>query len=111
MLTTLINLGFTESEVQVYVFLVTKGPKKARDIADALKIHRNQLYCILRKLRSQGIVNPSSEYPARFSAVSFDQILDLIIKTRIEQQKALEASKQELLFTWSSMTKKDSADS
>jgi sugar-specific transcriptional regulator TrmB len=107
MLTTLINLGFTESEVQVYVFLITEGPKKARDIAEALKIQKNQLYCILKKLRSQGIIIPSFEYPARFSAVSFDQILDLIIKARVEQQEALEASKQELLSTWRSMTEKD----
>jgi sugar-specific transcriptional regulator TrmB len=110
MLTTLINLGFTESEVQVYVFLATEGPKKARDIADTLKIQKNQLYCILKKLRSQGIVNPSSEYPARFSAVSFDQILDIIIKARAEQQEVLEASKQELISAWRSIIKKDSAD-
>lgn len=110
MLTTLINLGFTESEVQVYVFLVTEGPKKARDIADTLKIQKNQLYCILKKLRSQGIVNSSSEYPARFSVILFDQILDLIIKTKVEQQEALEASKQELLSAWRFITKKESAD-
>lgn len=111
MLKTLVSLGFTETDAQVYVFLATEGPQKARDIAEALKLHSQQLYCSLKKLQSKGIVNASTEYPARYSAVLFDKVLDLLIKAKMEQQQALQESKEELLSTWRSITKKDAPKS
>ena len=107
----LVNCGFTETDAQVYVFLAAKGPQKARDIAGALKLYRQQPYRILKKLQSKGIVNVSPEYPARFSAVLFERVLDLLIKAKTEQKEALQASKKELLCTWRSITEKDNEKS
>jgi sugar-specific transcriptional regulator TrmB len=107
MLKTLASLGFTETDAQVYVFLATEGPQKASDIAEALKVYKQHLYRVLKSLQSQGIVNASPEYPARYSAVLFDKVLDLLIKAKKEQQKALQESKEELLSTWRSMTRDD----
>jgi sugar-specific transcriptional regulator TrmB len=111
MLRTLVNLGFTETDAQVYVFLTTEGPQKARDIAEALRIYKWQLYRVLKNLQSKGIINASAEYPARFSAVLFEKVLDFLIKAKMEQQQVLQESKEELLATWRSITKKDSPDS
>jgi sugar-specific transcriptional regulator TrmB len=111
MLKTLVNLGFTETDAQVYVFLATEGPQKASNIAEELQIYKQHIYRILKKLQSKGIVNASAEYPARFSAVLFEKVLDLLIKAKMEQQQALQESKEELLSTWRSITKKDSPDS
>jgi sugar-specific transcriptional regulator TrmB len=36
---TLVNLGFSEPEAQVYIFLAEEGPHKARDVAKALGIY------------------------------------------------------------------------
>jgi sugar-specific transcriptional regulator TrmB len=104
---TLMNLGFAEPEAQVYIFLVEKGPQKARDVAEALGIYKQRLYCILGKLREKGVVDSSSEFPAYFSAVVFEKVLDLFMEARIEQQEALKANKEELLSTWRSITEKD----
>jgi len=52
-------------------------------------------------------VNASSEYPARFSAVLFEEVLDLFIKVKTEQQEAIQASKEELLSTWKKFRKLD----
>jgi sugar-specific transcriptional regulator TrmB len=111
MLKTLASLGFTETDAQVYVYLATEGPQKASDIAEALKIYKQQLYRILKSLQSKGIVNASPEYPAYYSAVVFEKVLDLLIKAKTEQQKALQESKEELLSTWRSLTKKNPPDS
>ena len=108
---TLVSLGFAEIDAEVYVFLVNGGPRKASDIAEALRIYKRRLYRILRKLQGKGIVNASSEYPTRFSAVLFEEVLDLFIKFKTEQQEAIQASKEELLSTWRSIIKKDPADS
>lgn len=107
MLTTLVNLGFTETDAQVYVFLATETPQKARDIAETLKISKQQLYRTLKKLQSKGVINASPEYPAHFSAVLFEKVLDLFVKAKTEQQRALQESMEELLSTWLFITKKD----
>lgn len=108
---TLVTLGFTETDAKVYVYLATEGPKKASDTAEALRIYKQQLYRSLKKLQSKGIINASPEYPTRFSAVLFEKVLDFLIKAKMEQQQALQESKEELLSTWRSITKKDSPDS
>ena len=103
----LVKLGFTEIETYIYLYLTEEGPKKGRDIGDALNLYSQQLYSTLKKLQSNGVVNASPEYPRRFSAIMFDKVLDLLIKAKEEQHKALQASKEELLSTWRSMTEKD----
>jgi sugar-specific transcriptional regulator TrmB len=106
MFKTLMKLGFTETDAHIYVHLATEGPQKASEIAEALKIYKQRLYCILKSLQNKGVINASPEYPARYSAVLFEKILDLLIEAKTEQQEALQENKEELLFTWRSITKK-----
>lgn len=107
MLKTLMNLGFTESESQIYVFLTTEDPTKTGDISEALKMQKNQLYRSLKSLQLKGIVTVSQDGLVRFSAVPFEKVLDCLVKAKIEQQKALQESKEELLSTWQAIIKKD----
>jgi sugar-specific transcriptional regulator TrmB len=107
----LVKLGFTETDTQVYVYLVTEGPQKARTTAEALNLSKQQIYRTLKNLQNKGAVNASLEHPARFSAVLFEKVLDQLITARTEQQKALQESKKDLLSTWKSITKKDTPKS
>jgi sugar-specific transcriptional regulator TrmB len=111
MFKNLVKLGFTDTDANVYVYLTTKGPQRASEIAEALKIYKQHLHRILKNLQSKGIINASPEYPARYSAVLFEKVLDLLIKAKKEQQQTLQKSKEELLSTWRSITKKDTAKS
>jgi sugar-specific transcriptional regulator TrmB len=111
MLKTLVNLGFKQQEAEVYVFLASNGSQEARDIADALKAHKRQVYRILKRLKNKEIVNATSSLPAKFSAVSPEKVLDLFMKTAMEQAKVFQASRKELLSTWRSMNEKDSSNS
>jgi sugar-specific transcriptional regulator TrmB len=108
---TLIKLGFTETDAQVYIYLTTEGPRKAKDIAEALNLHRQKLYCTLKNLQNKAIVNASLEHPAQFSAVLFEKILDRLIEAKMEQQQALADNKKELLATWRTITKKNTPKS
>jgi sugar-specific transcriptional regulator TrmB len=105
MLMALAKIGFTGTDAQVYTLLATEGPRKARDIAEALKMHRQQLYRSLKKMQNKGVVNASLEYPALFSAVLFEKVLDRLIQTKMEQQQVLQESKEHLLSTWRAITK------
>jgi len=107
---TLMSLGFKETDIQVYLLLSTEGPKKARDIAEDLNLSSQQLSSILKKLQSRGLVNASNDYPACFSPVLFEKVLDCLVKAKKEQHKTLQESRKELLSTWRSIIKKDSAD-
>jgi sugar-specific transcriptional regulator TrmB len=107
LLRILVDLGIKRLDAEVYLYLATKGPEKGRAVLNELKISKMQLYRSLKELQSRGMVNCSSEHPARFSAVLFDKVLDLLVKTKKEQIKALKASKEELLSSWRSTTEKD----
>jgi sugar-specific transcriptional regulator TrmB len=111
MLNTLMDLGFTETEAQVYLYLTKKGPQKAGHVSKALKLNKQRLYQILRKMQSESIIQASSEYPARFSAAPFAKVLDLLIKANIEEAKSLMQNKKELLASWRSITEKDNVKS
>jgi sugar-specific transcriptional regulator TrmB len=111
MLKTLVNLGFKQHDAEVYLFLALNGSKKAKDIADALKTHKRQVYRILQKLQNKEIVKATSSLPPKFYVVSFECVLDLFMKAATEQAKALQASRKELLSSWRSIIQKDSSNS
>lgn len=109
MLKNLINLGFKPKDAEVYVFLALNGPKKAKDIADALQIHNRQVYRILKKLQNREIINATANRSAQFSAVSFDKVLDKLIKVNMDEANSLEDKKGEILALWKSNIAKQPA--
>ena len=100
MLKTLANLGFKQQDDQVYVYLALNGPKKAKAIATAIKTHRNQVYRILKKLQNKQIVNATTEFPAVFSTIPFDKLLDLLAKANLEEVRRIEQEKDDILKLW-----------
>ena len=110
-LKTLVGLGLSQVEAEVYFFLAQVGPVKGRDIANTLKLHKHQLYRSLRSLQCKGCVKATFERPARFFVVPLEKVLDQFMKARMGQAKDLQASREELLSKWHSMIEKDSANS
>jgi sugar-specific transcriptional regulator TrmB len=106
-LKTLESFGLSRMDAEVYVYLAKKGPQKGLDIADALKIRKQQLNFILKNLQSKGVVTASPEHPALFSAVAFEKALDLLVEANMEQAKAIKETKEELLSSWRNMTRQD----
>ena len=104
MLKTLKKLGFEELDAQVYIFIGRKGPQKAKDIVKALKIPKQKLYSILKNLQSKGVVNATFEHPARFSVISFEKVLDIFVKSRLEEAQQIQRSKNEILSEWKSIS-------
>jgi sugar-specific transcriptional regulator TrmB len=101
-LKALVSLGLSKTEAEVYVYLAQNDPQKARDIAEALRIYKRQLYRTLKNLQSKGMVSASQERPALFSAVSFDKVLDLFIKVNREEAQRIEENKEQILLMWRS---------
>jgi HTH-type transcriptional regulator, sugar sensing transcriptional regulator len=97
------NLGLTKAEAQIYFYLTKRGPKKASEITTALKMKRQQLYLVIRRLESKAMVNTTIDRPAKFSAVPFEKVLDSIAKAKFEEAKIIEANKGNLLSDWESI--------
>jgi sugar-specific transcriptional regulator TrmB len=108
---TLVGFGLTEIDAKIYVFLAKRGAQKGRDILKALKITKQQLYPSLKSLQKMGIVSSTLEHPARFSALSFEKVLDLFIKAKVEETQRLQKSKEEILSKWQSLDIPETATS
>jgi sugar-specific transcriptional regulator TrmB len=102
-LKTLEGFGLSRTDAEVYVYLAKKGPKKGRMLANALQVTKQQLYPSLKNLKNKGIVTASLERPALFSAVAFEQVVELLISIKVEQAKAIKETKKELLDSWRSI--------
>ena len=102
------NLGLSQKEAQIYVFLEKNGAQKNRNIAKALKIRTNELIISLKNLQDKKIVQASTQQTIEFSAVPFEKAIDLLIEVKKEKAQSLQERKMELLVSWQSMIKKDS---
>jgi len=98
----LMNSGLTEKESEVYLSLSKNGFQKAGDISRSLRMHKAQVYKILKKLQNRGLVEASLDFPMRFTAIPFEKFLDLLIKSKREEAHLLENRKQDYLTQWRS---------
>jgi sugar-specific transcriptional regulator TrmB len=107
----LVNLGLSETDAEIYIYLYTNGSKKARNIVCNLELRKGQAYRSLKRLQLQGIATSNGEFPSVFSAVSFKLVLDSLLDAKKDQINSLKAIKEALLSTWRSITEKDDVNS
>jgi sugar-specific transcriptional regulator TrmB len=110
-LKTLLGIGLTRLDSQVYIYLAKRGSQKGRDLLKGLKMQRQQLYRSLKNLQSKGIVSGTFEHPARFSAISFDKVVDLYIKSKMAEAQLIQERKGEILTSWQSIAVGETTDS
>jgi sugar-specific transcriptional regulator TrmB len=93
-LKTLEAFGLSHIDSEVYLYLSKKGPKKGREVSNALQISKQKLYPSLKNLKNKGIINTSSDRPTLFSALAFEEVLELLITIRVDQAKAIKKTKK-----------------
>jgi len=94
------NVGLTDKETDVYVFLAKHGTLKGLEIARRIGIDKAEVYRILKSLQSKGLLEATLESPTRFTTVAFDKVLDSFIRARRDEAALVENAKQELLNDW-----------
>jgi sugar-specific transcriptional regulator TrmB len=98
------DVGLTEKEIEIYIFLTRHGALKGLDITKRIKKHKAQVYNILKNLQAKGLVEPTLEFPARFTAVPFEKVIDLSVKAKREEAAFIENAKKEIMSYWSSIS-------
>lgn len=107
MLKTLESFGLSRVESEVYVYLAKTGPSKVRDLTIGLRMPRQQLYPILKRLKEREIVTVRPERTSLYSALTFSELLNRYVKINVEQAEIIRETKQELLDSWRNMEKQN----
>jgi sugar-specific transcriptional regulator TrmB len=93
----LMNSGLTEKEAEVYIFLSQHDVCKGAEIARLLRKDKAQVFRILRRLQTKGFVEATVEFPSRFTAVPFEDVLDSLVKAKQEEVAFIKEAKKDLL--------------
>jgi len=93
----LVSLGLTRIAAEVYVYIAKKGKRNVVSLASALNYNRKKIYTSLKNLQTKGLVTKDRTI---FSALPFEEALDLLIKKEKEQAQAIQDSREELLVNW-----------
>ena len=93
----LIGLGLSRVDAEVYVYLAKKGSQKVVDLAKSLNYNKQKIYASLKNLKTRGLVSRDRTI---FSALPFEEALELLIELNMEQAEAMSESKKELLVSW-----------
>ncbi|MFB0504286.1 MAG: TrmB family transcriptional regulator, partial [Candidatus Bathyarchaeia archaeon] len=94
------ELGLSEKEAKVYLYIAKNGPQKAIEISRNLKMHKVEVYRFLKYLESKALVEPALERPTRFSALPFEQALDSLIAEKKKTARELEEKRDVILDQW-----------
>jgi sugar-specific transcriptional regulator TrmB len=97
------DLGLTEKEIEVYVFLAKHGVLKSREVARQVRKDKAQVLRILKSLQNKGLVESTLEAPKRFVVVPFENVLDAFVKAKRDEATLIENAKKDLLLHWKSI--------
>ena len=89
------NFGLTKKETQIYICLAKHGIQKGGEIAKRTETAKAVVYRILKILHRKGFVESTLEFPVRFKAVPFENILDSHIKAKHEEARQIETAKKD----------------
>ena len=98
-----LKFDLSRNEIRVYIYLARSGMCKAREISDALSLHRTETYRILRDLEKRGLISCVLEKPLKFMATPFEEALDTLIKAKKLKIQLLERKKKNLIDIWFSI--------
>jgi len=99
------DVGLTEKETEVYIFLAKHSALKGNEIAKQTRTDNAEVYRILKSLQNKGIVEATLEAPTRFVTVPFDKVIDSFIKARRDEATFVERKKEDLMDDWKKISR------
>src|SRR5437660_6602299 len=96
----LAKFGLTSNQSKVFLFLEKYGPSTATQVSKTLKVPRTETYHLLTNLQNKGIVSATFQHPIRFSALSLDKAMGVLINAEKERVKNLESQEKNLVELW-----------
>ncbi len=94
------KFGLTANQSKVFLYLEKYGPITATQISKTLKVPRTETYHLLTNLQNKGIVTASFQHPIKFSAISLDKAIGILINSEKERVRHLESQEKSLVELW-----------
>jgi len=83
------KLGLTELQAKVYVALATMENLTVDEIAKQSKVHRPDIYRIVKILEEKGLVERVVASPVRYGALPLDKAFDFLLRKRSKESADL----------------------
>jgi len=97
------KFGLTPNQSKVYLFLEKHGSSTATQVSKSLRVPRTETYHLLTNLQNKGIVSATFQHPIKFSALTLDKAIGVLINAERERVKTLEAQEKNLVQLWDSI--------
>ncbi len=97
------KFGLTANQSKVFLFLEKYGSSTATQVSKTLKVPRTETYHLLTNLQNKGIVSATFQHPIKFSALSLDKAIGVLINTEKERVKTLENQEKDLVDLWNAI--------
>lgn len=99
------DLGLTDKEGEMYVFLAKHGALRSGEITKLIKMDKAEVYRVLTNLQTKGLVEKTLESPTRFISTPFERAIDSFIKYKRDEANLVERTKKDLIRDWNQITK------
>jgi sugar-specific transcriptional regulator TrmB len=76
------KLGLTELQAKVYLALATNANLRVDEIAKQSKVHRPDIYRLVKILEEKGLVERVIANPVRYRALPLDKAFDFLLRKR-----------------------------
>lgn len=96
----LVNFGLTKAQAKVFIYLGKYGSKSSPEVCKDLKLPRTETYRILNELTNLGIVVSEFSYPSKFSAISMEKAISLMVQTEQTKIGLLAEKEKEITNLW-----------
>ena len=100
--------GLTGNQSKVYIYLGKYGAKTAPEVCKALKLPRTETYHLLSALQNKGIVSATFQHPIKFTALSLNRAIWILVNSEKERVKSLEKMESEISELWKNIPTFDS---
>jgi sugar-specific transcriptional regulator TrmB len=89
------KLDLSTNEAKILLFLMSHGSSTASDIARYTKIQRTDTYHYLSQLLSKGVAVTTFAKPQKYSALSFDQVVESLVDSKYQLLKGVLETKKD----------------
>jgi sugar-specific transcriptional regulator TrmB len=98
-------LGFSNIDAKIYIYIAKLGPLSNEEIARRLEIAVEKLNPILEELVKKRVISPILKNQLVYNALSFEELLDNLIKSETVQAEEITKNHQQLVAIWKKWSK------
>jgi sugar-specific transcriptional regulator TrmB len=83
---TIHKLGLTMTQAKIYVALAANDVLSISDLSKLSKVHRTDVYRVVKELEKKGLVNRIIAHPILFKAMPLEECVDTLLQKRDETE-------------------------